>query len=291
MDQNSELAKFLRDILSGEEWAWARTALGVAITMALCLVLYKILMKINKTVFKRLEKKQKGLHISFFRKFMSIIIGAAVIIVGVTSFSGADTVWQTVLGGTSVIIAVVTFAAQDVIKDVIAGIMISIYKPFDIGDRIELDNATSGIVEDITLRHVVIATVGTLREVIPNSKINAMSIINCSYGLNSRSVQLKFCVGYDSDIELAKRLVEKVVEDSPLTIPGKKKPDGKMIYAPAYFTEFADSALVITIIVYYKAIPTEKIKDAINSEVRAAFNKNGIEIPYNYLNVIAQTHK
>ncbi len=291
---NSNSKDFIDSIeafFDSEEWAWVSVIFEIALTLLLCWLAYKILSKISRTVFKRLEKKQKGLHISFFRKFVNIIIAIGVIVLGISAFAGADNVWKTALGGTSIVIAVLTFAAQDVIKDILAGIMISIYKPFDIGDRIELENGTAGIIEDITLRHVVIITVGTLRQIIPNSKINSMSIVNCSYGLNCRSLLMKFSIGYDSDVDLAKQLIEKVVEDSPLTIPGKKKPDGTMIYSPAFFNEFADSALIIGVIVYYKAVPTEKIKDSINSEVRAAFNENGIEIPYNYINVIAPNHR
>ena len=59
------------------------------------------------------------------------------------------------------------------IADIIAGIMISFSKPFNIGERITLkNNNIVGIVEDITLRHTVIKCFNGVRTIIPNSIIN-----------------------------------------------------------------------------------------------------------------------
>ena len=76
------------------------------------------------------------------------------------------------------IAAVAGFAAQPVIADLICGMMISATKPFDIGDRIELEDGTAGIVKDITLRHVTLQDIDTIVRIIPNSKLNGMKITN-----------------------------------------------------------------------------------------------------------------
>ena len=228
----------------------------------------------------KLTKKQQQLVIG------GILLG--ILILAISSFAGAKSLWNTVLGGTSVIIAVLTFAAQDVIKDVLAGIMISIYKPFDIGSRIELEDGTYGIVEDINLRHTVLVTVDTVRAVVPNSKINSMKIINCSYGLEeTRAVIMTYSIAYDSDVDLAKKLIMQVIEESPLTVPGRVDKEGNNYYSPVYFMSFDSSALIMYVTVYYKwGTPTERVKDYLNCAVNEAFKKNNIEIPYNYINVI-----
>ena len=62
-----------------------------------------------------------------------------------------------------------------------------------------------------------------------------------------------------------------------------------MTYAPVYFLELADSALIMAVTVYYKpTTPTEVIKDDINSRVFMAMQEAGIEIPYAYTNVVLQ---
>jgi gamma-glutamylcysteine synthetase len=58
-------------------------------------------------------------------------------------FGGLDEMWKMMLGGTAIVSAIVAIAAQDVIDDILAGMMISLYKPFEIGNRIELEDGTA----------------------------------------------------------------------------------------------------------------------------------------------------
>ena len=125
--------------------------------------------------------------------------------------------------------------------------------------------------------------------VIPNSKINNVSVVNYSFDYVDRSILCKFPVSYDSDLEQVKDVIKEAVMSSPYSEPGKKSRDGEMTYAPVYFLELADSALIMAVTVYYKpTTPTEVIKDDINSRVFMAMQEAGIEIPYAYTNVVLQ---
>lgn len=252
----------------------------IALVLILAFLFLKLLKIVGKRIFKRVSGGKPTLHLTFFEKIYNAAAMIVVVILSVSACAGPKSVMTTVLGGTSVILAVVTFAAQDVIKDFTAGLMISMYKPFDIGDRIELENGVAGIVEGITMRHVVIATTETFKEVIPNHVINSMALVNCSYGHDLRSVRLSFPVSYDTDIKVAKQLIEEIVEKNPHTVPGKKG------YSKVYFSSYADSALILSVAVYYEKTPTEIIKDEINSSVHEIFERNDIEIPYTYINIV-----
>lgn len=246
-----------------------------------------ILRMINRRFFKSLQKERKNLNLTFLEKLIEVVIVIAIIILTISAFSGAKTIWGTLLGGTAVVSAVIAFAAQDIIKDVLAGLMISVYKPFEIGNRIELEDGTAGIVEDITMRHVVLVGVDGAREVIPNSRLNAMKMTNYSYHTHLRSCLFRFSISYDSDTDLAKEVIAKAIEECPYSVPGKTLPDGSNAFGPVYFLQFADSALIMAVTVYYeKTSPTEAVKDDINSRVRKALNEAGIEIPYNYVTVV-----
>jgi len=71
------------------------------------------------------------------------------------------------------------FASQHAFANIVSGIFIVIFKPFGVGDWIKIgSNGTSGTVEDITLRHTVITTWEHKSLIIPNAKIDDMSIIN-----------------------------------------------------------------------------------------------------------------
>lgn len=254
--------------------------------MAVAVIFAWVLTLINGHIFKKIGKKHSGLHLSFFRRIISIFIFVGVIILAISAFDGASSLWKTLLGGTAILSAVLAFAAQDVIKDILAGLMISIHRPFEIGDRISLSDGTAGVVEDMTMRHVVLVSIDTLRVVIPNSKINEMKITNFSYHSGLRSANFKFSIGYDSNVELAKTVIFNAIKESKLTVP-RPNSSGKSDYSPVYFLEFADSALIMTVTVYYtKMYPTEVVKNEINTKVREALINNGIEIPYNYVTVV-----
>ena len=245
--------------------------------------------KLNKRVFKKIQEKHSGIHLAFFEKINSALIVIFFIILAISVISGAQTVWQTVFGGTALVSAVLAFAAQDIIKDILAGLIISMCKPFEIGDRIVLEDGTAGIVKNITLRHVVLVGLDSHHTVIPNSKLNAMKISNFSYEAPLLSAQFKFSVSYDSDMKLVKKVIAEAVKESSYSLPGQTDEDGEPCYGPVYFISFADSALIMAVTVYFakKEDPEIVISD-INTRVREALNANNIEIPYNYINIVTK---
>ena len=256
--------------------------------VVLAFILAWALTRINGLIFKKLRKRHDGIHIAFFERIISLVLVVGFILFAVSLLGGFQTVWQTVIGGTALISAVFAFIAQDVIKDILAGVMISTHKPFEIGDRISLEDGTNGIVETMTMRHVVVIGVDTLRIVIPNSRVNSMQLVNYSYKRNDRSAAFDFPIGYGSDVALAKRVIKQAVEESPISIPGRTDENGKPCYAPVYFLSLADSALMMRTTVYFdRRTPAEVIIDDINMRVRQALVDNGIEIPYNYINVVS----
>lgn len=259
-------------------------AMIIAVIFALSILLYIVLKRVIHMLFNAVRKKQgQRIHLEFLERTLTFLVGMFIII----SLIGWKNIGGSLLGSAAVITGIVGFAAQDVIKDILSGILISIYKPFDLGDRIELEDGTVGIVESITMRHVVIVRIDTLRVVIPNSKINAASILNYSFGEIQRSCLFRFPVGYDSNIAKTKEVIRKAIEDSPYSVPGKRQKDGSMDYGQVYFIDIADSALIMAVTVYYNSqTASELLKDDINTRVFEALEENGIDIPYNHTSVI-----
>ena len=226
------------------------------------------------------------MYLRFFERILSavILIGGAFIALSV--YGGFQTIWKTMLGGTAFVSAVLIFAAQDTIKDILGGLMIAVYKPFEIGNRIELENGTTGIVRDITMRHVVLQLLDTQVIIIPNSKLNAMSIRNFSFLEEYRSAMFQFFIAFDSDIEKAMQVIRQAIIESEYSIPAKKTDHGPD-YAEVYFMAYEESSLRLDTTVYYRPeSPSEVVISDINLRVSNALKKNGIEIPYRYLNIV-----
>ncbi|MCR4904340.1 MAG: mechanosensitive ion channel family protein [Butyrivibrio sp.] len=201
---------------------------------------------------------------------------------------GGDKFKASLLGSTAVIAAIVGLAANDIIKDMFAGLQISIYKPFDVGSRIMLEDGRAGVVKSVTLRHVVIVLIDKTVMVVPNSRANNMLIVNYSYDENvPKAYDLRIPISYNSDIDKAKEVITKSICDCPYTLNEDKydpeDPNSKFVY----FLEIGESSLVMGATVYFpENIKTESVKDEVNTRVFKDLEKNGIEIPYNYLNVV-----
>ena len=264
-----------------------KSAISLGIIILVAVVVMWALIAINKKFFKKLKKEHKNIHLTLIEKLVNIGIFIAVSLLAFSAVGGTKSVWQTLLGGTAVLSAVAAFAAQDVIKDMLAGMMISIYKPFDIGDRIELEDGTAGVVKDMTMRHVVISTIDTIKEVIPNSRINTMLIKNYSFQSPLRSVNFHFPIAYESDVNKAKQVIFEAVRQSEYSVPYRVDEGGTQVYQPVYFLSFEDSALVMSVTVYFdKTTATEAVKNDINTSVREALANAGIEIPYRHITYI-----
>ena len=229
-------------------------------------------------------------------RFFENIFRSAVILIAIfwviTSTVVTESFGKILFQGTAIIGAIIGFAAQPVISDLICGFMLSASKPFDIGDRLELDEGISGVVKDITVRHVVIRGIDKTDVIIPNSKLNGMSITNMTRHNTIRSMRFRFPVAYGSDIDAAMTVIRKAVEESPYTIPGYEKPDGTEDYGPVYFMAYDASSLSMVTTAYFRAgTRAEMLRSDVNVRVNHALRDAGIEIPYNYLNVVIRNQE
>ena len=129
-----------------------------------------ILLKIKKKVVEKRLKKHKNIQVRFTQNLISGLIIAVAVIWVLVSSTATSGFGKVLFQGTAIIGAVIGLAAQPVIADLFSGLMISMNKPFQIGDRIELDNGFKGVVMDITPRHVVLRGIDTLDIIIPKAR-------------------------------------------------------------------------------------------------------------------------
>ena len=263
------------------------TRLGQIFQLLILTAIAAITSAIVLSVYNRIEKKRlrdkKNIQIRFTQNIIRTLTIVIAIIWVLVSAEATTEIGKVLFQGTAIIGAVAGLAAQPVLGDLFSGIAISFNKPFEIGDRIELDSGLKGIVMDITPRHVIIRTIDTIDVIVPNSKINSSTITNMSHNTKIRSVHMKFNVAYGTDIDKALNVVREAVIGSEYSEPEWKNKD----YGPVYFISYADSSLVLATTVYYKpSNATEIVMSDINKRVNDAFNREGIEIPFNYVNVV-----
>ena len=128
--------------------------------------------KLDKTLIHGLAKLAKILL--FFFALVSLLQSLGVPVAAI----------YTAAGGASLGISL---AAKDIISNFLAGVILYFERPFQLGDRIVVDNNISGVVKDISWRNTVIENANTERVYVPNSLFSTKAIAN-----TSKKVALKF---------------------------------------------------------------------------------------------------
>ena len=166
-------------------------------------------------------------------------------------------------------------AVNGAVSNLAGGVIILVTRPFRVDDYIEAQDV-SGTVEDIHMICTKIRTPDNKIIYVPNGALANGNIINYSEK-DTRRLDLKFYIGYDSDYEKAKSLVWDIVTSHELAL-ADPVPFVRM-------TEHADSAIIITARVWTKSGDYWTVNFDVLEAVKKAFDENGIEIPFNQLDV------
>ncbi len=200
----------------------------------------------------------------------------------------------TLFAGAGVFAAIIGFASQSAFSNIITGIFLVIFKPFRVGDHIAISNNMSGMVEDITLRHTVINNYENRRIVIPNSVISNETIINSSLNENKTCMYLVMGISYDSDINLAIKIMQEEAMKHP-DFQDNRTQENKNSGDPAVkvrLIDFGDSSVNLRAYVWAKdPIEGFAMKCDLNKSIKERFDKEGIEIPYPYRTIVYKDKK
>lgn len=166
-------------------------------------------------------------------------------------------------------------AAQDTVKNVFGAFTILTDKPFTIGDTIHIDNY-EGTVVDVGVRSTKIRDYDGRIITLPNYKVTDASIINISTE-PMRRVVMKVGLTYDTTPEKMKEAL-----DILRAIPGRvENASSNPSDAIANFSDYTDSALVITFMYYIvKQGNVLKVPSDVNMEILSSFNKAGLEFAF-----------
>ena len=254
----------------------------------MAVILFIALIRLVSVLFHRLQRKQKKLHLRFFENVIRVVIILVFVLFLISGIDGISRVYHLVFGSTVVLTGVLGLAAQHVLRDIFAGVTLSISRPFEIGDRILLSDIEKPcVVEDMTMRHVVLKTMDNIRYIIPNSQINDKIITNTSYHQQMRGTFIKVPIAYTADVRNAIAIMREVIERCPYTFPNNPGNEDLGGYGEIYLMSYDESALNLETTIW-----TEPTMDNFLacSEIRMgileAFREHDIEIPYDYMNVI-----
>lgn len=236
---------------------------------------------LEKNIADKTDTDIDNIVFDLLKKFAGAIIYITAIIIALDML-GVNV--MPFIAGAGVAGIAIGFAAKDTLSNLIAGVLLIIDRPFEVGDRIEVwtaptGSATWGDVMDIGLRATKIKTTDNIVIVIPNNEIMKRDIINYTIITSKIRVRVNIGIAYDANMEKAKELIIKVANIAEWI---EKDPAPKVVVR-----NFGESSVDLQLRVWIN--DARKRMDTISyitDNIKTEFDKEGIEIPYPKRNII-----
>ena len=239
---------------------------------------YNVLSTYGKAIAEKTEGDFDDRLIQFLEVVSKYIIWFAAILLLINNFGINITPF---LAGAGIAGLALALAAQDILGNFFGGAMITLDKPFKIGDRIKVD-AYTGDVVNVGPRSTRIRTLDNQLVTVPNSKITGNIVVNLSAPDPRLKLRLPVSVAYGTEVTAVREILLAIAGDAA-------KETGMVLADPApqvFFTELGESSLNFILSVWMvQFTTTDEVKDYINTQIDKRFAEKGIEIPFRQLDV------
>lgn len=209
---------------------------------------------------------------TFLRSALNIAIKIVVFITAIGILGVPLTSVVTVVASCGVAIGL---ALQGGLSNLAGGIIILMFKPFEVGDYID-DGSVNGTVEAIGIFHTTLVTPDNKHVIIPNGGL-MNSTITASNQLSTRRIDWTFSVSYSSDIDKVKKVIVDTVMENDKVMKDKG--------VDVFLSKHTESGIEFSLRVWSKTEDYWTIYFDINEKMKKAFDREGIEIPYPQMDV------
>lgn len=264
------------DVIWNSIIGWV-TNTGIKILIALILLI--VTFRLTTVLTRKLEKKLlNGKHkidktLTSTLMYVLKIAIKVLIVICLIGYLGIDTSSLTALVASLGVCF--GLAVNGAVSNIAGGVLILVTRPFRIDDYIEA-SGYSGTVEDIHITHTRIRTPDNKVIYIPNGTLSSGSVVNYSIK-DVRRVDLTFSIAYSNDFEKAKAIIMDLCMKQELVLKD-----------PAPFvrvSEHGASSVNIVTRVWTKQEDFWTVNFDLIESVKTEFDKNGIEIPFEQLDV------
>lgn len=240
------------------------------VILAIAIVLTRLVRK----SFKKLQSMHKISSIfgTLMRKVLNAIIW---VVAGVFILQDFGVDLTPVIAGLGISGVVLGFALQETIASFFSGFIIAVKRPFEIGDYVSI-GGTEGTVKTMDIMGISLATADNKLITMSNKNVWGSVIINSS-ALDKRRIDMVVSVAYDTDLDKARKVITdllssytEVLKDPETKIEVHTLGESSINFIVRPWTANADYWTV-----YWR----------FQKEIVEAFRANGIEIPYNKLDV------
>ena len=230
---------------------------------------------LRKLIRRSMERAGADVGLMQFLDSLLKVIFYFVLIMLIASGFGVDTTSVMALVGSAGL--TVGLAFQGSLSNFAGGVLLLLIKPFKVGDYIiyVADNL-EGTVTEVQMFYTTLLTADNRRVVIPNGVLSNNSLVNVT-SQDKRRLDIDVGIGYGSDLKLAKELCEKLLNNEEKILKDQEH--------IVVVDSLADSAVMLKLRFWVRPEDYWAMKWKMTEDVKILFDENGIEIPFNQVDV------
>ncbi len=256
---------------------FADTAVAKVIDIIIALIIWKLSKYLIKWVLKIAAKAldKAGFDVGVI-KFISSFIKAgiyAVVLLIILDILGFQTASLIAVFGSAAL--ALSMSLQGSLSNMAGGILILLFKPFVVGDYI-VSGSCEGTVVSIDILYTKLRMIDNKMVMMPNGALANSNIINVGAG-GIRRLDIAVGIGYGSDVTKAKAVLRQIIEDYPLVLKDKG--------IDVIVKSLDESCVTLETRCWVNQDAYWDTRFIFLERFKQEFDKNGIEIPYNQLDV------
>ena len=248
------------------------TLISAILSFLVCFIVIKLVMQLVDKLMANPSIRLDGTIKGFLRNAIHILLWAVTVII-VANALGIDT--TSLIAVVSIAGLALSLSVQNILANLFSGLTLLITKPFAAGNFIEAAGKR-GLVKTVGLFYTTMNTLDNVSINVPNSEITGSTIYNYSHE-PLRRVDMTFCTSYEAGTEAVKAAIFEVIEQ-----------DSRILHDPAPFVRlsaYKSSCIEYTVRLWVINADYWDVYFDMNENVRESFNRNGIAMTYEHLNV------
>lgn len=245
----------------------------VLVAVLILVIGMKLIRKVRNILDRSMEKT--GVEATL-RKFLDALVYA--ILMGLLVFMAAEELGFKATSLVAVVGSIglaLSLAMEKTLANFAGGVMVLLLKPFKVGDFITTPDG-SGTVDSIGLVYTTLVTADNQIINIPNSNMTSNVVTNVN-GAEKRKLILDIGIGYDADLKKAKAVIQRLMEGHP----GILVEEGVQVIV----AELGEISVNLSARGWTKTGDYWQTRWDLLEAIKLTFDEEGIEIPYNYVNV------
>ena len=249
--------------------------LRLLLTIILFIVGSRLIKVVRKIVRRSMERTGADMGVIQFMDSLIKLLLYFLLIMFLADGIGVDTTSVMALVGSAGL--TIGLAFQGSLSNFAGGVLILLIKPFKVGDYIIYTSGNlEGKVTKIEMFYTTLFTVDNKKVVIPNGTLSNSSLINVT-AEDKRRIDITVGVSYTANLKLAKEVCLNLLAAQPAVLQDQNN----MVVVD----DLADSSVNLKICCWVSAEDYWSTRWELIEKIKLAFDENGIEIPFNQLDV------